>query len=54
MATSAAASGLSGACGGVAMREYVGYLAGWFGLGGFAAARRLKRAGLRTALLNDA
>jgi hypothetical protein len=37
-----------------AMKEYVGYLAGWFDLAQLAAARRLRRAGVRTSLLNDA
>jgi hypothetical protein len=36
-----------------AMKEYVGYLASWFDLAQLAAARRLRRAGMRTSLLND-
>lgn len=36
-----------------ALFEYVGYLAGWFDIGQIAAGRRLRRAGVREALLND-
>jgi hypothetical protein len=35
------------------VKECVGYFAGWFDIGQLAAGRRLKRAGVRTSLLND-
>jgi hypothetical protein len=35
------------------MRDYVGYLAGWFDIGQLAAGRRLERSGVREPLLKD-